>query len=143
MNIIQYLLTRKGQIVTVRARRNCKVKKGSPTIEKETIFQAAVGVNYDNKATVIEKRLSGDLPAENAGLPWGEWETRPYVIRHKGKRYFRFSTVRNNFVPKIKYFLDGKEVERREIEQYLKSEELKDVERDCFNYEESTILEAK
>ena len=142
--LIDYLLTRKGQIVTVKARRACKVKKGSPFIEKETVFQAAVGVNYDNKLSVQIKRESGELPEKSAGLPWGEWETFPYVIRHKGKRYFRFSTVKNKFVPKTKYFLDGEEVEKAKIEEYLlASEKGSKQEKDCFNFNLSDVLEAK
>lgn len=141
--LINYLLTRKGQIVTIKARRACKVKKGSPFVEKESIFQAAVGVNYDNKLSVQVKRESGDLPEKNAGLPWGKWETFPYVIEHKGKRYFRFSTIKNKFIPKIKYFLDGVEVEKVKIEQYLLASEKESKEKDCFNFPVDAILEVK
>ena len=143
--LIEFLLARKGQIVTVKAKRLVKVKKScTDLIEKESVFQAAVGVNYDNKASVQAKRETGDLPSENAGLPWGVWEIFPYVIEHKGKRYFRFSTVKNNFIPKVRFFRNGKEVEKDEIKELCLASEFAEREKgDCFNFPIDAILEAK
>ena len=145
IDLILFLLSRKGQIVTVNARRKIKVRKSvSAIVEKESTFQAQVGVNYDNKQSVISKRESGELPAENAGLPWGQWEIFPYVISHNGKKYFRFSTVRNNFVPIVRYFVDGKETEKSEVVPLcLGSEFAEKEERDCFTFHLGDILSAK
>jgi hypothetical protein len=133
---ISYLLGRKGQIVTITAIRSMKTRKGILSkILKRSTFQAQVGVNYDNKASVKEKRESGELPAENAGLPWGQWEIFPYVIEHNGKRYFRFSTVKNNFQRQVSYFLDGKEVSKDLIESLCLASEFREKESlDTFTF---------
>ena len=145
IDLIAFLLSRKGQIVTVNARRKMKTRaKVAQVVEKESVFQAQVGVNYDNKKSVIEKRESGELPAENAGLPWGVWEIFPYVISHNGKKYFRFSTVKNNFIPSVRYFVDGVETEKSEvIPLCLGSEFAEKDERDCFTFHLGDILSAK
>lgn len=144
-NPLAFLLSRKGQIVTIHARRAMKTRaKVASVVEKESIFQAQVGVDYDNKKSVIEKRENGDLPSENQGLPWGEWLQFPYVISHKGKLYFRFSTVRNNFVPTVRYWIDGKQAEKSEVETLcLGSEFAEKQDRDCFTFHLGDILSAK
>lgn len=136
LNPIEYLMGRKGQIVTITAIRSMKTRKGVlGEILKRSTFQAQVGINYDNKATVKEKRESGELPAENAGLPWGKWETYPYVIEHNGKRYFRFYTVKNDFQRKVSYFLNGAEVAKETIESLCLSSEFREKENlDTFTF---------
>lgn len=144
VNPLAFLLSRKGQIVTIHARRGMKTRaKVSAIVEKESIFQAQVGVDYDNKKSVIEKRENGELPSENQGLPWGVWKIFPYVISHKGRDYFRFSTVKNNFVPTVRYWLNGKEVAKEEIEPLCLASEFAEKTGDCFNFHLGDILSAK
>lgn len=132
---IVYLLTRKGQIVTITACRACKTRKGvESVVTKRSTFQAQVGVDYNAKAIVQEKRESGELPAEPQPLPWGEWEVFPYVITHKGKRYFRLYTVRNDFVPSVQYYLDGIAVAKAVIEPLCLASEFAEKVGDCFTY---------
>jgi len=143
-DVLAYLLTRKGQIVTVHARREMKTRKAVvSTVEKESVFQAQVGVDYDNKARVIEKRESGELPTENAGLPWGQWVQFPYVIEHKGNFYFRFSVVRNNFIPSVKYFIDGVETTKEQITPLCLASEFAEKTGECFNFKLKDIIGAK
>lgn len=109
---------KKGQFATVSTVRECKVRKGKATIEKHSTFTIRVGVNYDNQAAVVEKRADGELPSENAGLPWGEWVDGyfPYLIEHKGTYYVRLTPVYGNEANKqtAKYFRDGVEITRDE-----------------------------
>jgi len=113
-------------------------------VEKESVFQVQVGVNYDNKETVKQGRADGTLPEENAGLPWGNWLIFPYVIEHKGNLYFRFYPVKNNFVPSVRYFMDGREVTKAEVEPLCLASEFADKgEVLCFTYPLEGILEAK
>jgi hypothetical protein len=91
--VLASLLRLKGQIVTVVIQRPLKVRKGAAEVIKTSKIQLRAGVVYDNQKAVIEKRENGDLPAENAGLPWGQWSIFPYVITHKGASYFRFATL--------------------------------------------------
>jgi hypothetical protein len=84
--------------------------------EKDSTFTARVGVDYDNISAVKEKRETGELPAENAGLPWGEWLHFPHVIIHNGKCYFRCTSVNGNAacVPVVKWWKDGREISKDE-----------------------------
>lgn len=92
---IDLLTSRKGQIVTIQTTRAMKVRKGQDPIQKSSEFQCRVGVNYDNIQAVKDKRAEGQLPAQNAGLPWGEWVDFPYFIAHKGEYYVRCTVLRN------------------------------------------------
>ncbi len=116
---LETFLSRKGQIVTVGWTRPMKTSKDvSARVTKRVIMQARAGVNYDNMRDVIAKRESGDLPAVNAGLPWGKWANVggvslfPHVIAHtpKGaseeKHYLRFAKL-DGAQPKTEYFVNG------------------------------------
>lgn len=100
--------------MSVAWRRELKVRKAftGVSVEKhvEGVFRA--GINYDNKASVQEKRESGELPEKNAGLPWGEWFQHPYLIINKEhtQLYVRLYPT-PNCVVKAKYFLNGAPVD--------------------------------
>jgi hypothetical protein len=134
------LLALKGQIVTLCTKRDCKVRKGSPMVEKVAKFQCRVGVNYDNMASVQEKRENGTLPAENAGLPWGQWLIFPHLIAHKGNHYLRCTTLNNNNVPQVSYLLDGREISREEARALCLASEFRDHEdNDCFTVKVESV----
>lgn len=139
------LMSRKGQIVTVQTVRPLKVRKGMPEILKHSEFQCRVGVTYDNIGAVQEKRESGELPAENQGLPWGEWETFPYVIAHKGERYVRCTMLRNNFFRAPVFTVNGETISREDAERMaLASEFRKDEDGpDVFNIKLSSVINVK
>lgn len=62
---------RGGQFVAVVWQRACKVKKGSPAIQKRCAANGLTfGVDYDKRAIVVAGRDDGTLPAENAGADW-------------------------------------------------------------------------
>lgn len=144
MLTMEQLLARKGQICTFTTTRPLKVRKGQAPITKTSTFQARVGVNYDNIATVQEKRANGELPAENQGLPWGEWEVFPYVIAHKGEKYFRCTSIRNNFVSKTEYTRDGFAISKEEAQVAALASEFSTGEpSEVFNIKLSSILEVK
>ena len=89
----------------------------SPVVEKVTSFVIRGGIEYDNQKVVIEGREDGTLPAENAGLPWGQWAEYPFHIEHKGSDYARFYAASGlSFEPKVEYFLNGKPTTKAVIE---------------------------
>lgn len=145
--ILQYLLSRKGQIVTIYARRGLKIRTKFPNtkIEKYSVFQARAGVIYNHLAKVIEKRAESQLPEYNAGLNGMKWERFPYILRSikTNKLYFRFYSINNTFVPKVKYILNGQEVLRDDIEQFVLANEIKENNRECFDYPLDCIMEVK
>jgi hypothetical protein len=144
MLTVEQLLGKTGQIVTIKTQRTMKVRKGRAPIDKESTFQARCGVAYDNIKAVKEKREDGRLPEENQGLPWGTWKKFPYIIEHKGEEYFRFSTIKTAFVPKVRYLRDGQEINAETArEDCLASEFSPKDELDVFNIKISSILEVK
>ena len=136
------ILSRKGQIVTMTTEREVKVRKGRAPIVKVSTFQARVGVNYDNLSVVKEKRTVGELPAVNQGLPWGEWETFPYVIKHKDERYVRCSVFNGN-KGSAHYFRNGKEISMLEVQADCLASELSEKSGDVFNVKVSSIRTVK
>lgn len=142
-DMLNKLLSKKGQIATLVTSRPMKVRKGCAPIQKVSKFQCRVGVTYDNIAAVQDKRDSGELPAENAGLPWGQWHMFPYVIEHKGEYYFRCTTLNGgNRYPSV-YLRDGVEIAADEAKvDCLASEFKSGPASDVFNIKVSSILEA-
>lgn len=144
--LLDKLMTRKGQIVTVRTARPVKMKKGQPEVIKTSEFQCRVGVTYDNIAAVKEARANGDLPAENAGLPWGEWIEFPYTIGHKGETYVRCTLLNNNFRRAPVFTLaDGTVVDKEVVKAGALASEFKegDAENAVFNIKLSSLLDVK
>lgn len=141
---LQTLMSRKGQIVTLVTERDCKVRKGMDPVRKHSEFQCRVGVNYDNIQAVKDKRADGTLPAENAGLPWGQWVEFPYVIEHKGEYYVRCTVLRNNFRKAPTYSVHGNEITKEQAQiMCLASEFREGDDNDVFNVKVSSILEVK
>ena len=119
-NIVSTLKTEfpKGSNLSAIFTKTLKTRKGIESkVEKITRIVVSSGKNYDNQKVVIEGREDGTLPAENAGLPWGEWVEFPYHISHKGSDYVRFYPPSGiNFQPKVEYFLDGVQVDKSQIQ---------------------------
>jgi hypothetical protein len=138
------LTTLMGQFVILRTVRDVKVRKGTPGhYQKDSTFTCRAGVNYDNIGAVKEKRESGELPAENAGLPWGEWLIFPYLIRHNGAHYFRCTSVNNNpvCVPTVRFLRNGVEVSKDEVRAIALASEFREEEtpRDVFTVKVENI----
>jgi hypothetical protein len=142
---IAKLLKMKGTIATLKTEKSCKTRKtaGDISVTKVSTFQCRIGVNYDNVAAVKEKRENGELPAENAGLPWGRFVDGlfPYVIEHNGTFYFRCTTVNNNYIPEVHYFKNAVEISKDEAKLLCLASEFYDKEGDCFNVKVNNILE--
>lgn len=145
--VITNLMTQhKGQIVHMTLNRAIKVRKsaGPVNVRKISTCYGRVGVNYDNQKDVVAKRETGELPTENAGLPWGNWAVFPYVIEHKGAFYFRFATVKNNdcALPEARYFLNGDEVSAETVKSLTLASEWTDkADLDTFSVNVSNIQE--
>jgi hypothetical protein len=115
--IVSTLKTTKGANRRVFWEKPLKLKKDyreGNTIIKKTSLVVRSGIDYDNISSVQEARETGELPSENAGLPWGEWAEFPYHIQHKGNDYARFYPASGvdiatgeEFRPVTEYFLNG------------------------------------
>jgi hypothetical protein len=92
-----------------------KMRKGTQPLFKETTTVVRCGIAYDNRAIVVEKRESGDLPAENAGLSGKEWVEFPVILRSvkSGELSIRLTPSSFGIVPKVRYLTpDGEEVSK-------------------------------
>ena len=142
--MLDLLLSRKGQIVTLVTERDCRVRKGRDPISKRSEFQARVGVVYDNIQAVKDKRASGELPEENAGLPWGEWVLFPYVIHHKGEYYVRCTTLPSGHRKSPVYTQNGQVITQAQAQaDCLASEFAKGTAGDVFNVKVSSLREVR
>lgn len=105
--------TAKGSFHSAVWKKTLKTKKAfqNENIVKITKAVVRFGIEYDNMKAVQIKRESGELPKENAGLPWGEWKQYPYIITHKGNDYLRVSVSANNPIIS-EYYLNGKRVDK-------------------------------
>lgn len=134
-----------GTWVSIAWEKELKTRKGiEAIITKKTEAVLRMGVSYDNKASVQEKRENGELPKENQGLPYGTWYMFPMIIEHKGNYQLRVTTSENTKYA-TKYFMDGKEVTKDEIrELVLKSEVESSGERpEVFNIKIENLIAIK
>ena len=133
-----------GQFVSVVSVKRMRTKKNvTSEVVKQSEFTCRAGVEYDNMAKTDIRRESGEAPAQNAGLPWGEWEEYPYSIRHKGKRYLRFSEAAGTKT-KSRDFLDGKEVSADDVRDLCYASEFRARgDGGVFNLAEDNIAEMK
>ena len=132
---------KKGVFSIVEMEKTLKTKKGHEPIVKKSAFQIQLGVEYDAKKSVQEKRAEGLLPAENAGLPWGEWMLYPYVIAHKGEQYLRVSLFNGSFKPTASFWQNGLEITREQAIFACYASEFQDKsDADCFSIKASNIV---
>lgn len=126
--------TPKGCNIVCEWTRPCKTRKGTTaTITKAVRMVGRMGIEYDNINDVQEKREGGDLPAVNAGLPWGQWSEYPWLIEHKGKSYLRlYNGTSSLTTPKVSFFIDGKETDKETVAPFLLASELTEKDGDCF-----------
>lgn len=127
-NIITKALNKKGTFATVQYSRPVKVKKGSPMITKVTKARnVRIGAQYDAlKAVQVAKGVSNTAEAHevNTGLKGFEWDVYPTVLHSikTNKQYIRLETNSNTKFDTT-YIMDGKVVNKADIEQYMLASE--------------------
>lgn len=140
---LQFLFTRRGQFLAVHWRRPMKTRKGiADTIEKKVSTVVRAGITYDNIADVQAKRETGELPAENAGLPWGQWVAFPYLISHKGTLYVRLYVSKNpEHQTRAEFYRNGVQVDKESLRaDCLASEFRDDGPADCFTVKLESVV---
>jgi hypothetical protein len=142
--MIDLLLSRRQQVVKFATQRPLKVRKNQEPIVKHSVFTAIIGQVYDEIAEVIAKRASGELPAENQGLPRGEWAVFPYIIAHKGEYYVRCTVDSEGQRLAPRFTRGGSEITRSEAEAAaLASEFRSGDDSPIFNIKLSSIITAE
>lgn len=128
MNIIEKALSKKGTFATVQYSRPVKVKKDSPMITKVTKARnIRIGAQYDAlKAVQVAKGVNSTQEAHelNTGLKGFEWDVYPTLLHSikTNKQYIRVET-NNNTLFETTYIMNGKVVNKADIEQYMLASE--------------------
>ncbi len=126
--IIEKALNKKGTFATVQYSRPVKVKKNSPMITKVTKARnVRIGAQYDAlKAVQVAKGVNNTQEAHelNTGLKGFEWDVYPTVLHSikTNKQYIRVETNSNTKFDTT-YIMDGKVVNKADIEQYFLASE--------------------
>lgn len=126
--IIEKALAKKGTFATVQYSRPVKVKKGSPMITKVTKARnIRIGAQYDAlKAVQTAKGVANTQEAHelNTGLRGFEWDIYPTVLHSikTNEQYIRIETNSNSKFDTT-YIMDGKVVNKADIEQYMMASE--------------------
>ena len=138
------IVPHKGANLSATWVRPLKTRKGvTSEVVKLTCAVIRGGIDYDNMKAVQEGRADGTLPAENAGLPWGEWVQFPIHIAHKGVDYVRlYPSSGIDCHPKSTFFVDGVETPKETVEALcLASEFRHDVEApQCFTIKAENLV---
>ena len=130
----------KGANIVVEWNRTLKPLKTSgcsDTIVKSTRMVGRIGIDYDNIQTVKDKRESGELPAENAGLKGMIWIEPPYLLQSEksGRLLLRlYNGTSKTIKPEVHFFRNGVEVERNSLQGIVPSKDWQTADKkgDCF-----------
>ena len=143
--ILANLLNAKGQFVSVKFQSNVSTAASFKHLVITKITSAVVrsGIDFSNLGSVKDGIENGTRD-EVGSLPWGEWISFPYIIGHKEKTYVRLYPSVNN-IPNVSYFVDGSEVAKAEILQYLTPSSAKKMLEakapECFTLNTTNILD--
>jgi len=123
--MLKELETHTGQVSTVVTERPAHTYKGTVAdVRKHSEYQVRFGVKYGNQAVVKEKHESGEV--QKTGL-WNGWEEiSPVAIRKiaTGQVLLRAAPSRNTHsVKRASWLLNGKEVNKEEVDHLLTSKE--------------------
>jgi hypothetical protein len=145
-DIISQIKDRKGQNLSVVWEKSLKTRKGvTALVTKRSELVARTGIDYDKMKDVKEGRENGELPEQNAGLPWGTWTEFPFHISHKGTEYARFYPAAGlDFPVKTFYFINGVEAYKEECKLLCLASEFSKPDEDkpkCFTVKAENVKE--
>ena len=113
-------------------------KSCTDEITKSVRAVGRVGIPYNNRKIVQEKRADGRLPATPQPI-WkgkGVWVEFPYILKHKdsGQEYLRLTPSADpRHTPRVQYYRNGSPVDLEAIEDVLLASEKRHAVGDCFS----------
>lgn len=128
MSIREVALAKKGTFATLEYSRPVKTVKACPVeITKTTVARnVRIGAQYDAmKSVQIAKGVTNTAEAHklNTGLKGFEWVNYPTILQNaKGDKYVRIETNNNTKFESV-YRVNGREVNKADIEGYLLASE--------------------
>lgn len=142
-NILTTLNSVTGQHVSVTFQSLPKPSAANKELVLKKITTGAfrAGIDYANLSAVKEGIEKGER-GEVQSLPWGEWVSFPYHIKHKGKDYVRLYPPVGGFIqtPKIQYFINDQEVDKDTFNSKLTPSAAKSKETECFTVAADNIV---
>lgn len=128
MSIREIALSKKGTFATLEYSRPVKTVKACPVeITKTTVARnVRIGAQYDAmKSVQLAKGVQTTAEAHklNTGLKGFEWVNYPTILQNaKGDKYVRIETNNNTRFESV-YRVNGKEVNKADVEQYFLASE--------------------
>ena len=128
MSVREVALAKKGTFATLEYTRPVKTLKSCPIeITKTTIARnVRIGCEYDSMKVVKDAKgvkTTNEAHKLNTGLNGFEWVNYPTILQNKkGDKYVRIETNSNTKFDTT-YTVNGREVNKKDIEQYFLASE--------------------
>ena len=143
--ILSKILSSKGQFVKAVWKSNptpaSAHKKAGIVLEKHTSAVCRAGIAFENLSSVkagIESEERGAVQP----LPWGVWQTYPWVIVHKNEEYIRLYPTDSKC--ETLYFVNGESTNRDTFASYLTPSDAAKMtsgeKPECFTIKRENIL---
>lgn len=141
--LVTKILQKKGEFTRLVYERPLKFRAAFKESDgvKHTEITCRIGINYDAMKSVKEKRESGELPIENAGLSGVSWIVPNLLLKNAKNELLLRVYLHPNCYKKSTYFLNGIETDKEDLRDMCLASEFSDNERDCLNIKLSKILE--
>lgn len=98
-------------------------KKAGYDIQKQTETTGRIGIHYGNIASVKARKAEQEQQPEEEKKTYTVWfkhvEGHPEIVEHlkdATKRYLQIFAVKPFAYPKVKYFLNGVEISKQDLE---------------------------
>jgi hypothetical protein len=129
IDFVNSLLNKKGaDFITFSALTEVKVNKSAVIggikqtnpffgrIAKESTVNAQINFNYENAVNNRREKEGSDRDFQTAGLKWGNKNHNNSIVYNNGQWYLQVRVLKGYGT---RYFVDGKETPKSEIEAYL------------------------
>lgn len=142
--VVNRIKEKRGAYRAVVWERPLKTRKDVKDVVVKRTYGTGLrfGVCYDNMASTQKGRADGTLPAENQGLRGREWLIPQLTLRSlkTGNTLVRLSLAQSSTF-NTEYFLNGRKVEKAEIEPLVLKSEIKSHEMpQCFDLNTDSII---
>jgi hypothetical protein len=109
------------------------------TLQKVTTGIFRAGINFSNLGSVKDAIANGERGAVQP-LPWGEWVTFPYVIKHKESFYLRLYPAKGAKV-ETTYMVNGEITTKADFDSYLTPSDAKSPDKfECFTVKCENVI---
>jgi hypothetical protein len=133
--LVTKILQKKGEFTRLVYERPLKFRAAFKESDgvKHTEITVRVGINYDAMKSVQEKRESGELPIENAGLSGVSWVVPNLLLKNAQNELLLRVYLHPNCYKKSTYYLNGIQTDKEDLREMCLASEFTESNKDCFN----------